>query len=328
MDRAAAAGEFVEFGVENGDAFGAECGIQAAGMSGRDDAVIAQGQEVAGHRHDLGIGCMNDFDLAVVEEIFESFAEDVDAGHGEPGGGHAEQDIEMQEMCREGELFDFPATFLEMRAELVGASLTGADAGMADDQQAGMDDVDVAAFQCADGAVFVEAVILGVEIEQGGIFTAALGHGEAGEDRAPGRGLGGVPCINLIRQMRFRHRMVQGDAGGDQGRLQLVILREAAFGVWRGAGGQCGVGDGVGVYPVVVVRRAEQNVFKRPGFRIEPPTFTRKHVYAAFLTSRFCATRCSAIWTAFNAAPLRRLSETHQKARPFGTVGSMRTRLT
>src|SRR5918995_1366825 len=32
------------------------------------------------------------------------------------------------------------------------------------------------------------------------------------------------------------------------------------------------------------------------------------------------STSASAICTAFKAAPLRRLSETHQKARPFGTV--------
>ena len=43
-------------------------------------------------------------------------------------------------------------------------------------------------------------------------------------------------------------------------------------------------------------------------------------------TSRFASS--SAICTAFSAAPLRRLSLTHQKARPFSTVGSSRTRLT
>ena len=36
----------------------------------------------------------------------------------------------------------------------------------------------------------------------------------------------------------------------------------------------------------------------------------------------------SAICTAFSAAPLRRLSETHQKASPLGTVGSILSRLT
>ena len=40
------------------------------------------------------------------------------------------------------------------------------------------------------------------------------------------------------------------------------------------------------------------------------------------------STSASAICTAFRAAPLRRLSETHQKARPFGTVGSRRRRET
>src|SRR3546814_13311750 len=36
----------------------------------------------------------------------------------------------------------------------------------------------------------------------------------------------------------------------------------------------------------------------------------------------------SAIWTALSAAPLRRLSDTHQNTRPFFTVGSRRMRLT
>ena len=37
--------------------------------------------------------------------------------------------------------------------------------------------------------------------------------------------------------------------------------------------------------------------------------------------------RHSAIWIAFSAAPLRRLSETHQSTRPFSTVLSSRMRL-
>ena len=41
-----------------------------------------------------------------------------------------------------------------------------------------------------------------------------------------------------------------------------------------------------------------------------------------------CSTSASAICTALRAAPLRRLSDTHQKARPFGTVGSRRRRET
>ncbi len=44
----------------------------------------------------------------------------------------------------------------------------------------------------------------------------------------------------------------------------------------------------------------------------------------AFSQPRLIST--SAICTAFSAAPLRRLSETHQKARPFSTVASSRMR--
>ena len=50
--------------------------------------------------------------------------------------------------------------------------------------------------------------------------------------------------------------------------------------------------------------------------------------YAAFFfgctSLRFTST--SAIWIAFSAAPLRRLSDTHQKLRPFFTVLSSRIR--
>ena len=46
--------------------------------------------------------------------------------------------------------------------------------------------------------------------------------------------------------------------------------------------------------------------------------------YAFF---RWRRPRSSAICTALSAAPLRRLSDTHHKARPFSTVGSLRTRL-
>ena len=44
--------------------------------------------------------------------------------------------------------------------------------------------------------------------------------------------------------------------------------------------------------------------------------------------SSFCATTVSAICTAFSAAPLRRLSDTHQNDSPCSTVGSLRMRLT
>ena len=41
-----------------------------------------------------------------------------------------------------------------------------------------------------------------------------------------------------------------------------------------------------------------------------------------------CLAISSAIWTAFVAAPLRRLSLTHQKASPFGWEMSLRMRPT
>ena len=56
-----------------------------------------------------------------------------------------------------------------------------------------------------------------------------------------------------------------------------------------------------------------------------PPLRPRQ---AAFFASNPCAIIASAICTAFSAAPLRRLSDTHQNASPFSTVGSLRRRLT
>ena len=49
---------------------------------------------------------------------------------------------------------------------------------------------------------------------------------------------------------------------------------------------------------------------------------------AASFASIPCAISVSAICTAFSAAPLRRLSDTHQNDSPCGTVGSLRMRLT
>ena len=58
------------------------------------------------------------------------------------------------------------------------------------------------------------------------------------------------------------------------------------------------------------------------------PQITPHRPQAAFFTSRFIAIIVSAICTAFSAAPLRRLSDTHQNDRPCSTVGSLRMRLT
>ena len=297
-------------------------------MHGGDYAVVPQRKEVAGHCHDFGVGGADDLDLAVVKERFEGLAQDVDAGDGEAGGGHAEQDVEVEEMFREGDFFNLPTVVGEVGGKLVGAGFGGADAGVADDEEAGLDDMDVAALQGASCGVAVETVILGVKVEQRGVFAAALRHGEAGKDRSPGRGLGGVPGVDLVGQLGLGHGVVDGDAGGGKGAFKLVVLVEAAFRVGGGAGGEGGVGDGVGVDPLVVVRRAEEHVLEGAGFGLYLPALAHHHGQAAFLTSRFWATRTSAICTAFKAAPLRRLSDTHQKARPCGTVWSMRMRLT
>ena len=66
-----------------------------------------------------------------------------------------------------------------------------------------------------------------------------------------------------------------------------------------------------------------------PGHRGIPPGDRRGLIaQAAFFASRPWAISVSAICTAFSAAPLRRLSDTHQNDRPCATVGSLRMRLT
>ncbi len=62
-----------------------------------------------------------------------------------------------------------------------------------------------------------------------------------------------------------------------------------------------------------------------PALRRNGSTFDRAGVR---LPPRWSAARISAICTALSAAPLRRLSATTQKLRPYGTVGSRRMRLT
>ena len=52
----------------------------------------------------------------------------------------------------------------------------------------------------------------------------------------------------------------------------------------------------------------------------------RRHAAFRFALSQPRLTSTSAICTAFSAAPLRKLSETHHKTRPLSTVGSSRMR--
>ncbi len=55
------------------------------------------------------------------------------------------------------------------------------------------------------------------------------------------------------------------------------------------------------------------------------PCVSQAAFFLAVISLRLIST--SAIWIAFSAAPLRKLSDTHQKARPFSTVPSSRMRL-
>src|ERR1700739_3993964 len=108
MDRASAAGEFVELRVQDGDALGPQGGVQTGGVGGGDHPVIAQGKKVAGHGHDLGVTGLDGLDLAVVQEGLEGVSQDIYAGDSKAGGGHAEEDVEMQEMLGEGDFFNLP----------------------------------------------------------------------------------------------------------------------------------------------------------------------------------------------------------------------------
>ena len=120
--------------------------------------------------------------------------------------------------------------------------------------------MDVAAFDRAGAGVFVEAVILGVKIEQGGVFAAALRHGQGGENGAPGRGLRRISSVDLVGKLGLGHGVMDRYAGGGQGAFQLMVLGKPAFGVCGCARGQGGMGDGVRIDPMIVRGRAEQDV--------------------------------------------------------------------
>src|SRR5262245_62209396 len=65
-----------------------------------------------------------------------------------------------------------------------------------------------------------------------------------------------------------------------------------------------------------------------PPFSQTPCTAGRRYAALRLASISFRLIRHSAICTALSAAPLRRLSDTHQSASPFSTVGSSRMRLT
>ena len=68
-----------------------------------------------------------------------------------------------------------------------------------------------------------------------------------------------------------------------------------------------------------------------PNVRERTKPLRARQPSAPYAAARFAfnhprLTITSAIWTAFSAAPLRRLSETTQRLRPFSIVGSSRIR--
>lgn len=83
------------------------------------------------------------------EPIDEAWIEHLGAGDGEGGCGHAEQHIEMQEMLVKALQAHLPALGAQPAGELAGAGLIGAPAAMADEGEAGADDMDIAALQRA-----------------------------------------------------------------------------------------------------------------------------------------------------------------------------------
>ena len=74
---------------------------------------------------------------------------------------------------------------------------------------------------------------------------------------------------------------------------------------------------------------ANPKTLNGPGYRCAHPDYVYSAFYAAFFFALISLRliRHSAIWIAFSAAPLRRLSETHHSDRPFSTVLSSRMRL-
>jgi hypothetical protein len=80
-------------------------------------------------------------------------------------------------------------------------------------------------------------------------------------------------------------------------------------------------------------RAAPQDEGRMVGTARRAPLFAHPTVVADYAAAFFLALislrliRHSAIWIAFSAAPLRRLSDTHHSTRPFSTVASSRMRL-
>lgn len=65
VHRTPAAREFVQCRVQHGHAFRAQRRVQPYRMRGRDHPVVAQRQQVTGHRHHLGIARTDHPDLAL-----------------------------------------------------------------------------------------------------------------------------------------------------------------------------------------------------------------------------------------------------------------------
>ena len=107
------------------------------------------------------------------------------------------------------------------------------------------------------------------------------------------RGAAGLP---VNKQVRIADRDRQDGAQRD---VDVIHLRQRAVTPDR----------------EIAVRRTEREIE------------VRGKSHAAYPFFRCSRPSNSAICTAFNAAPLRRLSLTHHRIRPLSTVGSSRTRL-
>ena len=119
----------------------------------------------------------------------------------------------------------------------------------------------------------------------------------------------------------------RGLEGGDADRAAVQMHQVGAPGIGARIAGEQGAGLGEDLARRALVAaeawRQRGGESLRIGVVGERDQLER---HAAFLRCRRPSS--SAIWTAFSAAPLRRLSETHQSERPLSTVGSSRTRLT
>ena len=239
-------------------------------MAWRQNAVLTQGQHVAGHvRHRLAVADIDQANLVIAQPVQKVWRQGIGTGQGKARRAHRKDHIKVQEVVVERHDPHLPPFGPQPIGVLRGTLGVGAPAAGADGRQTGADQVDIAAFDRASGRHFPHPVV--VEIQDRRIFTAPLRHGEHRQHRTKGRDLRGIAGVDLILQMRLGRQVMARHPGLVQRRLEFRILCVQPGAVQRCAGRQGGAGNRVGWNPGVIVRAAQKHVRKAAGFRLQGP---------------------------------------------------------